>query len=40
VRPFGLESLEELPELNAFDPSPKLEAELVAELRDRLLQAG
>jgi hypothetical protein len=36
VWPFGLESLEELPELNAFDPSPELEA----ELHDRLLQAG
>jgi segregation and condensation protein B len=33
---FGLRSLDELPELSAFDPSPELEA----ELRERLLQAG
>jgi segregation and condensation protein B len=36
LRLFGLNSLEELPELAAFDPSPELEA----ELRERLLQAG
>ena len=33
---FGLSSLDELPELSTFDPSP----ELGAELRERLLQAG
>ena len=36
LRLFGLVSLDELPELAAFDPSPELEA----ELRERLLQAG
>ena len=36
LRLFGLGSLDELPELSAFDPSPELEA----ELRERLLQAG
>jgi segregation and condensation protein B len=36
LRLFGLNSLEELPELAQFDPSPELEA----ELRERLLQAG
>jgi len=36
LRLFGLNSLEELPELAEFDPSPELEA----ELRERLLQAG
>ena len=36
LRLFGLSSLDELPELAAFDPSPELEA----ELRERLLQAG
>jgi segregation and condensation protein B len=36
LRLFGLSSLEELPELGTFDPSPELEA----ELRERLLQAG
>lgn len=36
LRLFGLRSLDELPELSAFDPSPELEA----ELRERLLQAG
>ena len=36
LRLFGLQSLEELPELSEFDPSPELEA----ELRERLLQAG
>jgi segregation and condensation protein B len=33
---FGLESLEQLPDISEFDPSPELEQ----ELRDRLLQAG
>src|ERR1700759_1352982 len=33
---FGLQSLDELPSLSEFDPSPELEA----ELRERLLQAG
>jgi segregation and condensation protein B len=36
LRLFGLGSVDELPELSAFDPSPELEA----ELRERLLQAG
>jgi segregation and condensation protein B len=36
LRLFGLTSLEELPDIGAFDPSPELEA----ELRERLLQAG
>ena len=36
LRLFGLGSLDDLPELSAFDPSPELEA----ELRERLLQAG
>ena len=36
LRLFGLQSLDELPELKQFDPSPELEA----ELRERLLQAG
>lgn len=36
LRLFGLASLDELPELSEFDPSPELEA----ELRERLLQAG
>lgn len=36
LRLFGLRSLDELPELSSFDPSPELEA----ELRERLLQAG
>jgi segregation and condensation protein B len=36
LRLFGLSSLDELPELGTFDPSPELEA----ELRERLLQAG
>jgi len=36
LRLFGLASLDELPELTEFDPSPELEA----ELRERLLQAG
>jgi segregation and condensation protein B len=36
MRLFGLGSLDELPELGTFDPSPELEA----ELRERLLAAG
>jgi segregation and condensation protein B len=36
LRLFGLSSLDELPSLSEFDPSPELEA----ELRERLLQAG
>jgi segregation and condensation protein B len=36
LRLFGLSSLEQLPELGAFDPSPELEE----ELRERLLRAG
>jgi segregation and condensation protein B len=36
LRLFGLNSLGELPELAAFDPSPEVEA----ELRERLLRAG
>jgi segregation and condensation protein B len=36
LRLFGIASLEELPEISAFDPSPELEQ----ELRDRLLRAG
>ena len=36
LRLFGLSSLDELPELSDFDPSPELEQ----ELRERLLQAG
>jgi segregation and condensation protein B len=35
-RLFGLASLEELPPIGAFDPSPELEE----ELRERLLRAG
>jgi segregation and condensation protein B len=33
---FGLEGIESLPDIDAFDPSPEDEA----ELRDRLLRAG
>ena len=33
---FGLNSLDELPDVSQFDPSPELEA----DLRDRLLRAG
>lgn len=33
---FGLRSLDELPDISAFDPAPELEA----DLRERLLQAG
>jgi len=36
LRLFGLSSLDGLPELSEFDPSPELEQ----ELRERLLQAG
>ena len=36
LRLFGLSSLDELPGIGAFDPSPELEQ----ELRDRLLRAG
>ena len=36
LRLFGLSSLDQLPELSEFDPSPELEQ----ELRERLLQAG
>ena len=36
LRLFGLQSLDELPSLETFDPSPELEA----DLRERLLQAG
>jgi segregation and condensation protein B len=36
LRLFGLRSVDELPSLQEFDPSPELEA----ELRERLLQAG
>ena len=36
MRLFGLRSLDELPDVGAFDPSPELEE----ELRERLLRAG
>ena len=36
LRLFGLQAIDELPEIGAFDPSPELEE----ELRDRLLRAG
>jgi segregation and condensation protein B len=36
LRLFGLSSLDDLPELSAFDPAPELEQ----ELRERLLRAG
>jgi segregation and condensation protein B len=36
LRLFGLGSLDELPDISTFDPSPELEA----ELRERLLRAG
>ncbi len=36
LRLFGLRSLDELPEIGQFDPSPEIEQ----ELRERLLQAG
>jgi segregation and condensation protein B len=36
LRLFGLQSIDDLPDVAQFDPSPELEA----ELRDRLLRAG
>ncbi len=36
LRLFGLNSIEELPDVTTFDPSPELEE----ELRERLLRAG
>lgn len=36
LRLFGLNSLDDLPDSSAFDPSPEVES----ELRDRLLKAG
>ncbi len=36
LRLFGLSSLDELPDISAFDPSPELEE----QLRERLLRAG
>jgi segregation and condensation protein B len=36
LRLFGLASLDELPDVSEFDPTPEFEA----ELRDRLLRAG
>jgi segregation and condensation protein B len=36
LRLFGLSSLDELPDVSEFDPSPELEE----ELRERLLKAG
>ncbi len=36
MRLFGLQSIDELPPISAFDPSPELEE----ELRERLLRAG
>ncbi len=36
LRLFGLQSIEDLPDASAFDPSPEIEA----ELRDRLMRAG
>jgi segregation and condensation protein B len=36
LRLFGLDSIEELPEIGEFDPAPELEE----ELRERLLRAG
>jgi segregation and condensation protein B len=36
LRLFGINSLDELPDIGAFDPSPELEE----QLRDRLLRAG
>jgi segregation and condensation protein B len=36
LRLFGLRSLDELPDISAFDPSPELQE----ELRERLLRAG
>ena len=36
LRLFGLRTLDELPDISAFDPSPELQE----ELRERLLRAG
>jgi segregation and condensation protein B len=36
LRLFGLNSIDELPDVGAFDPSPELEE----QLRERLLRAG
>ena len=36
LRLFGMNTLDELPDISAFDPSPELEQ----ELRERLLKAG
>jgi segregation and condensation protein B len=36
LRLFGLNSLDELPDIKEFDPEPELEQ----ELRERLLKAG
>jgi hypothetical protein len=36
MRLFGLNRLDQLPPISAFDPSPELEE----ELRERLLRAG
>jgi segregation and condensation protein B len=36
LRLFGIQSLDDLPPITAFDPSPELEA----EVRERLLRAG
>jgi segregation and condensation protein B len=36
LRLFGLRSLDDLPDISAFDPSPELQE----ELRERLLRAG
>jgi segregation and condensation protein B len=36
LRLFGLNSLDELPDVSEFDPEPELEQ----ELRERLLRAG
>jgi segregation and condensation protein B len=36
LRLFGLQSIDELPEITSFDPSPELEE----QLRERLLKAG
>jgi segregation and condensation protein B len=36
LRLFGLQSIKDLPDLSAFDPSPEMEE----ELRERLLRAG
>ena len=36
LRLFGLDSLEELPDVSEFDPAPEIEH----ELRERLMRAG